>query len=254
MRMLARFDPWAIAVLLATLMLAAWAAGYWRGSRIRARGGTLVPGKLEDASLALLGLLLAFTFAMAVGKHDLRREAVVSDTNAIGDFHACARLLPSSIRGRLLPLVREYTQLRLDLARRGVGDAGLERSLHWVTEMHDKMTDLVAEAVDGGTLVATPLVNTLNALTSSHAARLAAAKERLPPPILFLLMLAAVASIGMFGMGHGAAGRAHVPGLLNFTLLVCLVVYVVLDLNQPSKGWITVSQEPMERLLSSMAR
>jgi hypothetical protein len=31
-----------------------------------------------------------------------------------------------------------------------------------------------------------------------------------------------------------------------------MVVWVTLDLNQPHRGWITVSQKPMQRLLSGM--
>jgi hypothetical protein len=31
-----------------------------------------------------------------------------------------------------------------------------------------------------------------------------------------------------------------------------MAVWVIMDLNQPQRGWITVSQEPMERLLKGM--
>ena len=34
--------------------------------------------------LGLLGLLLGFSFAMAVGRYDLRRPLVVDEANAIG--------------------------------------------------------------------------------------------------------------------------------------------------------------------------
>jgi len=49
--------------------------------------------KFLDASLAVLGLLLAFTFSTALVKHDQRRLMVVADSNAIGDFYTCASLL-----------------------------------------------------------------------------------------------------------------------------------------------------------------
>ena len=44
--------------------------------------------------------------------------------------------------------------------------------------MHNRMQALVGEAVDGQTPVVVPLVNTLNGVTSSHAARLAALLDR----------------------------------------------------------------------------
>jgi hypothetical protein len=42
--------------------------------------------------------------------------------------------------------------------------------------------------------------------------------------------------------------------MVLFVALVSMVVWVTLDLNQPQRGLITVSQEPLERLLSGMGR
>ena len=39
-----------------------------------------------------------------------------------------------------------------------------------------------------------------------------------------------------------------------FVIIVSLTVFVTLDLNHPDEGLIQVSQEPMQRLLSSMAK
>jgi len=49
----------------AVLMAAAWGIGWRAGRAIRARGEKPLETKLDDAALALLGLLLAFTFSMA---------------------------------------------------------------------------------------------------------------------------------------------------------------------------------------------
>ena len=40
----------------------------------------------------------------------------------------------------------------------------------------------------------------------------------------------------------------------GFVVLVGLVVWVTLDLNQPHRGVITVSQEPLQRLLEGMGK
>ena len=40
--------------------------------------------------------------------------------------------------------------------------------------------------------------------------------------------------------------------MLWLILLVSAVVYITLDLNQPRRGFIQVSQAPMERLIASM--
>jgi len=110
------FDIRSITVILAVAMLAAWIIGKRMGQRVLQNSGTK-PTKFDDASAALLGLLLAFSFGMSIAKHDQRRLAVVADSNAIGDFYTCASLLKEPARTKLQAVIRQYAQARLDLAR-----------------------------------------------------------------------------------------------------------------------------------------
>lgn len=251
---LAESDARLLALMLALAMLAAWGVGWWMGSRLRTRGGEPPASKFDDASLALLGLLLAFTFGMSLARHDHRREMVVADSNAIGDFYTCSSLLKEPVRRKLHTVIREYTALRLEVVRSRLDQATLESALRRFQQMHSQMTDLVAEAVSEGTPIAVSLTNTLNEVTSMHAARLVAGRERLPASIVLMLFTAAVVATMLVGREQGAAGRTEVTDTLSFILVVTLAVYVTLDLNQPQSGMITVSQEPMQRLLSSMTK
>jgi len=56
----------------------------------------------------------------------------------------------------------------------------------------------------------------------------------------------------LLGQQAGHAGRAHAFGMIGLILLVSLVVYVIMDPNQPAHGFIQVSQQPLERLLETM--
>src|SRR5262249_28039676 len=156
----------------AAAMLAAWGAGWWRGRRQAAGSREAPAGKFNDAILALLGLLLGFTFSMSLGKHDQRRLMVVTDSNSIGDFYTCASLVKEPVRGKLQGLIRAYAEQRLALAGGRLDEASLQKKLGEMQEMQNGMQTLVEQAVDGETPVAIPLVNTLNEVTSSHAARL----------------------------------------------------------------------------------
>ncbi len=69
-----------------------------------------------------------------------------------------------------------------------------------------------------------------------------------------LLFVSAIATTLLIGREQGIAQSSDVAGTLCFILLVSLAVYVTLDLNRPERGLIRVSQEPIERLLSSMPR
>jgi Protein of unknown function (DUF4239) len=244
---------WLSALVLAAAMLATFALG-WRLGRRWPRIGKAPPSRLDDATLAILGLLLAFTFSLALAQHNQRRERAVEDSNAIGNFYTCASLLDEPLRGRLQNLVRRYVERRVMLGRARGTEAALTRELPVISQMHAEMQELVREAVMQKSPVTIPLVNNLNEVTSSHAARLAAVHYRLPWSILAMLAVAAIVSVLIVGTGQGAVDERNLVPVTVFVLLVSMVVWVTLDLNQPRRGAITVSQEPLERLLTTMAR
>lgn len=250
MEEIAALDISVIALILAVAMLAGWSIGQRMGGRLLRKGGAK-PSKFDDASMALLGLLLAFTFGMSIAKHDQRRLAVVADSNAIGDFYTCASLLKEPTRMELQAVIRQYAQLRLETSR-GKRRSDLERALAKFNQLHTRMTELVGQALSDGTPIAVSLTNTLNEVTSNQASRLAAYRDRLPLSIVILLFACAIGTALLIGREQGVAGGSDLAGTLCFILLVCIAVYVTLDLNLPQGGLIRVSQEPIERLLSSM--
>ena len=254
-RILAEVNTWFLVLILAGAMLVAWGFGWWLGSRLlRAGSSEGSVSKFDDASLALVGLLLAFTFGMSLAKHDHRRDMVVADSNAIGDFYTCASMLKEPLRTKLQTLTREYLEFRIEVVRKGVDQAALVEAIRRSQQMQAQMTDLAVEAVNQGTPIAVSLTNTLNALTSNHVARVAAAEDRLPASIVLLLFVSAVMTTMLVGREQGIAGRTEIAGTLTFILLTTLAVYVTLDLNQPQTGMVTVDQRPLQRLLSSMPK
>jgi hypothetical protein len=103
-----------VALYLAVAMLVSWAAGWLIGKRLRCIGVKEEKFAFDDASLALLGLLLAFTFGLSLSKHEQRRTMVIADSNAIGDFYRCASLLKEPVRTNLRDVIRDYAELRLE--------------------------------------------------------------------------------------------------------------------------------------------
>jgi hypothetical protein len=249
-----QLDAWRVSLTLAVAMLVAWRLGIRMGDRLRRKGAGQRPSKFDDACMALLGLLLAFTFGVSISKHDQRRLAVVADSNAVGDFYTCASLLKEPTRAKLQAVIREYAKLRLRLAQGPIDDSELESALIRFQEMQGRMTELVGQALNDGTPIAVSLTNALNGVTSNHAARLAAVRDRLPGSIAALLFVSSIVATMLIGREQGYSAASELVGTLCFILLVSMAVYVTLDLNQPDRGSIRVSQEPFERLLSSMIR
>ena len=251
---LTEVDAWVTALLLAVAMLAAWGIGWYRGQCLPGSSRQGPASKLNEASLALLGLLLAFTFSMALTRHERRREMVVNDSNAIGDFYTVASLTAQPVRGQLQSVLRQYVEHRLALPKERLDEAEFQKKIDEMQVMHNRMQELVGQAVDAGTPVVVPLVQTLNGVTSNHASRLSAFRDQLPSSVVALLFLATVLCMALIGRQEGVAGERHFGTVVGFVFLVSVAVWVTLDLNQPQRGLITVSQEPLERLLSGMGR
>lgn len=244
-----RLDIRIVSVSLAAVMFVAWEIGRRVGHESKTPSS-----RFADSAVALMGLLIAFTFGVSIERHDRRRLMVVADANAIGDFYTCAGLLNEPTRTRLQQLIQRYAQIGLALARGSLTRADLESALARSDQMHDQMTELVLQALKDGTPIAVSLTNTLNAVTSNQAARLAAYRDRLPADIVGLLFTSAVIATLLIGREQATTGSGDIAGMICFILLVSLAVYVTLDLNQPEHGLVRVSQEPIERLVRSMSK
>ena len=91
-------------------------AGHYLGSRIE-EGKNVAT--LEAAVLGLLALMIGFTFSMALNRFEARRDALMTEANAIGTAALRARLLPRPLRRRELEALqglRAYSR-RLRRAR-----------------------------------------------------------------------------------------------------------------------------------------
>src|SRR5271167_4159116 len=98
------FDLYNYSLLTAFLIgvaviLAAIEIGRILGTHAAGRGGDNVSkveddnlSTLESAVLGLLALMIAFTFAMALSRFEARRDAILSEANAIGTTALRARL------------------------------------------------------------------------------------------------------------------------------------------------------------------
>lgn len=244
-------DPWVVAVSLGIGMTIGGALGWWRGKVVRGEGEEKCATSFDGAVMTLLGLLLAFTFSMALMKHEARRTAAVLDSNAIGDFTSCVGLLDGSMRDRLRAVLRQYIEVRLTMADPSTTGEAFERHLYETQKMQSDMHALVKESVQDGTPVTVPLVMTFNGLTSAHASRLAAVRDRLPPHVELMLLLTSIITVSILGKRYGTAGERRLGAMGSYIVVVCLVVWVTLDLDQPRRGWIRVNQEPLQRLLQS---
>jgi hypothetical protein len=97
-----------LVILLVGLSELAWRMGL-ASSRGKSEGAK-DSGTVRSAVLALLGLLLGFSFAIAAARNEARRELLVEEANSIGTTARRAQLLPQSHASNVVQLLREYVQ------------------------------------------------------------------------------------------------------------------------------------------------
>jgi hypothetical protein len=241
-RVLLDSPAWLIAVGVLALLIVALEIGFRLSHRSRTLEGAAT---LQNAVLALVGLLLAFSYALASDRYSLRRQLVVDEANAIGTFFLRTGFLPQPVQGEMRARVRRYVDVHLDMDE-AVRDperfALLQREQEGIQRQLWSRLEQSAPQLPTAALML--LTEALNAVIDVSAARLAAARNQVPRPILNLL----VAAVLLSGVLVGYRPETQRRGLLLwaiFALLLTLVLFTLLDLDRPERGLIRTNQQPL---------
>jgi hypothetical protein len=252
-------NEWVIALVLLVLLLLAAEIGYRQACKLRPKLNEAVitqVGTINGAIIGLLALLLAFTFAMALSRNDLRRDLVVEEANAIGTLYLRAGLLPESERSEIRGLLREYVDDRLDFYRAGVDENKLEQVNERTRQLQNRIWEAVPRVVqkDDRTVTAALFVDSLNTAFNFNAKRFEAMENHVPQGIFLLLFAVALMSATAVGYGSGIGKNRHRLATVMLCLIVVLVTAVIMDLDRPRRGLIKISQESMVRLRDALSK
>ena len=244
-------------LVLFALLVLAHLVGFRVARRGRARadeGERSETSTLQGGMLALLGLLLGFTFAAASQRFDARKQLVLDEANAIGTAYLRATAVPGG--EEVGELLRRYVDVRLEGAasrnpedfRRAVGES--ER-------LHDAMWSRVAALARANPdPLRTLLLVAVNEVIDLHEKRLTAMRNHVPTIILVLLLVVSVLTMASLGHAAGASGGrgGMLSTALTFAMLVTVVIMVVVDLDRPERGLIRVSQQSLQTLRDGLHR
>lgn len=235
-------------ILIASLavMVVASELGRLLGKREESRDRANV-STLEGAVLGLLALMIGFTFAMALSRFDGRRDGVLSEANAIGTTALRARLLPTPHDAEVLKLLQEYVQVRLDITQQIPTTAQLHSAIKRSNALQEELWQeaMTVAAVDKEVVPTGLFIQALNDMIDNHEKRLTALRTRVPNSVLLALYGVATISSAFAGYASGLGARPSRLPIYVMILLVGGVILLIQDLDRPSTGFITVSQQPM---------
>ena len=246
----------AVLLIVTGLLLALAEFGYHTGLAARRRNADAaegLSGAAQGAVLGLLGLLLGFSFALAVGRYDARRALAVEEANAIGTTWLRADFLPEHHARAVRNLLRTYTEDRLKGATMTDNKEAFARVLADAQGIHAELwRHAVESAHEQPSPITATFIGTLNETIDLHSDRLAAMRNRVPAAVWLLLLV--VSGCGAWANGHGSGAKGH-RSLFNqivFPVLIGIVITLITDIDSPRKGLISVSQQPLQDLLETM--
>ena len=222
--------------------------GLWLQDRSDKPGESKMTGAVVGGMLGLMAFLMAFTIGIVIDQQGNRRAMVVEEANAIGTAWLRAGFLDESGTAVVRPLLQEYTEIRIAAA----GDLSLYDAVVTRSEaIHNELWAIMEESVAGGdeSAIMGLTVDSVNDLIDVHSERLFVANLRLPRILGILLFLATILSFLLVGAASSADRKRDTAAMVLFALVFAAVLIVIIDLDRPQEGLLTVPQTAMTDLL-----
>lgn len=189
---------------------------------------------ITAATLTLLGLIIGFTFSMAISRYDLRKTYEEAEANAIGTEYVRAGLLPTTDTVRVRTLLKGYLNQRVmfyvtrnsqELQRINADTAQLQNELWSVVQ---------TQAVAQPTPVLALVLSGMNDVLNSQGYTQAAWWNRIPIAAWLLMVAIAICANLLVGYGryHVEAGGVQ---FLVLPLVLSIAFSLVGDIDSPRR-------------------
>ena len=206
-----------------------------------------------SATLTLLGLIIGFSFSMAVSRYDSRKTLEEEEANAIGTEYARAELLPAASARRVQGLLQDYLGQRIlfftapsenRLEENNVATARLQGDLWSAVRSHAQANKTPIDAV---------VVTGMNDVLNSQGYTQAAFWNRIPPPAWLLMLLISIAA--SFLVGFNADPKR--VGFVQFVVLpltTATAFFLIADMDSPRGGLVRVVPQNLMSLEASLSK
>jgi hypothetical protein len=206
-------------------------------------------GTVEAATLTLLGLIIGFSFSMAISRYDQRKNYEEAEANAIGTEYVRADVLPGEDADHVRELLRKYIDLRVRsyTARDTVQLRKID------TDTADVQNELWSTVKHGATLQPTPVValavSGMNDVLNSQGYTQAAWWNTIPIAAWFLMTAIAIFCNLLVGFGVHRKDRVLLSIL---PLVVSISFFLIADIDSPRRGIIHVVPQNLLALSRSL--
>ncbi len=210
-------------------------------------------GILQAACLTLLGLIIGFSFSMAISRYDLRKNYEEAEANAIGTEYVRTGLLPAANAAAVRAELKKYLALRILFYR--ARDEGELRQINADTaQLQEEMWSAVqVPAVAQPTPVIALAVSGMNDVLNSQGYTQAAWWNRIPASTWSLMVAIALCCNLLVGYGWRRA-KASADLLFVLPVVVSISFLLIADIDSPRGGFIHVVPQNLVSLSQSLLR
>ena len=240
--LLLRLDTWQLMLILLALMIISIVIGLKAGKKFHK--GSEADNTILGSLFTLLGLLLAFTFSMAINYHGIRKDIIIEEANDIGTAILRADLYRESDRHLFRAAFEKYVDARVDYFTAGTDLEKVAAAQKLSAEIQQQLWNYASQlSRDSGYSVASmQMIPALNSMIDITTTRQYSNIVHLPDTIIYLLFL--LSCVCTFYIGYSAANKEKFSWMLAviFCLLTSMVVYVIFDMDRPRRGFIKLDQ------------
>jgi hypothetical protein len=206
---------------------------------------------LEAATLTLLGLIVAFSFSMAISRYDQRKNYEAEEANAIGTEYARAGLLPPNDAERMRRLLNAHLRQRIAFY-----ETRNEAHLQQINAVTNQLeTELWATIETVAAAQPTPVVALaamgMNDVLNDRAYTQAAWWNRIPSAAWDLMISIAILCNLLIGYG---AYRTGTHLFLVLPLVLSISFLLISDLDAPRGGIIRIEPQNLMSLAESLGK
>lgn len=205
-------------------------------------------GTMTGALLALLGLMLAFSFSMSNSRFDARRQVIIEGANAIGTVILRTEMYPDSVRNLLRSSMKEYVEARIVVFERSHNEEELQVNQARLDSISKSVWMIVASyaKIDPTTVRTSELIPALNEMIDIVTTRRATFEATIPDSILYFLLLLCLTSA--FLLAHDRKTNADWVVVVGFALMLSATIFTIIDLDRPQNGLINMDG-PRQKVL-----
>ena len=206
-------------------------------------------GMVLSATLTLLGLLIGFSFSMAIGRYDQRKDYEEEEANAIGTEYVRADLLPDPFRSKVKGQLVQYLDLRIKRYEAHASYDVNELVLNTARLQNEMWSEIEKAATANPTPVMATVVTGMNDVLNRQGYTQAARWNRIPLPAWGLM--ASIAVFSNFLIGFSAVKRHNVMFLI-VPLAIAVSFLLIADIDSPQGGLIRVAPQNLISLADSL--